>query len=127
MHLQYLDMVEKRLCKRGAIKGLDLDAVRTSSGGGDSRSSFIKLANLPNISMSSLHPAGIPGFTTSISMSSKSSLVVSLANLRMVSNRGNASDLNSYSLIFSTLDLNMMRYRGSHIGNIVFAHTNQDL
>jgi hypothetical protein len=91
---QYLEIVENRLSKSGAIKGFDFDVICASSGGGCFMSSFITLDRFFNDSTSSSHPAAVPGLTSSMRTSSESA-VVSLINFRRVSNRRNGDDLNS--------------------------------
>ena len=89
------------MSKRGASKGLDFDAIRTTSGEGCSMSSFIMLDSPLMISIRSLHPEDVPGLISSMIMSSGSA-VVSFINFRTVSNRGNDDDLNSYKLSISS-------------------------
>lgn len=95
---QYLEIVENKLRRSGAIRGFDLEVRAASSGRGCLLLSFIAFASSSSDSRRLLRACGVVGFTTRPTSSSSASVGLLLMHFLNVSRRGKGDDANSCAL-----------------------------
>jgi hypothetical protein len=92
---QYLEIVENKLRRSGAIRGFDLEVRAASSGRGCSLLSSTAFASSPSDCRRLLRACGVAGFTTRLIGGSSASAGLPLTHFLNASKRGKGDDANS--------------------------------